>query len=128
MYWLLHRAQHTRDINIHKLDPFPKKIGLNHSADFLHSGTGYIENNRVRSIIDFFADFSQNFSERALLVLSARSEKFNHDFNHEFNRDFLHSGTPLYSTVMRPKTRLNSKEKQSNRKNMVELEMRGIPV
>jgi len=51
---------------------------LGRSADFLHSGTGYIENSPVRSMIDFFADFRQNFSERALLVL--KSEKFNHDF------------------------------------------------
>jgi len=29
----------------------------------------YVENSRVRSMIDFFADFSQNFSERALLLL-----------------------------------------------------------
>jgi len=50
----------VRDINIHKLHPLP---------DFLHSGTGYIENSRVSSIIDFFADSSHNFSERALLVL-----------------------------------------------------------
>ena len=42
MYRLLHYAQHARDINIHKLHPLPEKIGLG-SADFLHSGTGYIE-------------------------------------------------------------------------------------
>jgi len=59
MYWLLCRAravhaQHARDINIHKLHPLPEKIGLGRSADFLHSGTGYIENSRVRSIIVFF--------------------------------------------------------------------------
>jgi len=54
MYWLLRHAQHARDINIHKLHPLPpKKIGLGRSADFLHSGTGYIENSRVRSIIVF---------------------------------------------------------------------------
>ena len=53
MYWLLRHAQHTRDINIHKLHPLPEKIGLGRSADFLHSGTGYIENSRVRSMIDF---------------------------------------------------------------------------
>jgi len=40
--WLLRHAQHARYINIHKLQPFLKKIGLG-SADFLHSGTGYIE-------------------------------------------------------------------------------------
>jgi len=63
MYWLLIRcAQHARDINIHKLHPLPEKIGFGRSADFLHSGTGYIENSRVRSIVDFCADFSQNFS------------------------------------------------------------------
>ena len=38
MFWLLRHAQHARDINIHKLHPSPKKIGLV-SADFLHSGT-----------------------------------------------------------------------------------------
>jgi len=38
MYWLLRHAQHARDINIHKLHPLPKNIGLG-SADFLHSGT-----------------------------------------------------------------------------------------
>jgi len=48
---------------------FPKKIGLGRSADFLHSGTGYTENSRVRSMIDCFADFSQIFSELALLVV-----------------------------------------------------------
>jgi len=55
MYWLLRHAQHARDINIHMLHPLPeKKIGLGRSADFLHSGTGYIENSRVRrSMIDF---------------------------------------------------------------------------
>jgi len=42
---------------------------LGRSADFLHSGKGYIENSRVRSMIDFLADFSHNFSERALFVL-----------------------------------------------------------
>ena len=69
MYWLLRHAQHARDINIHKLNPLPEKIDLGRFADFLHSGIGYIENSRVRSMIDFFADFSQNFSERTLLVL-----------------------------------------------------------
>ena len=34
MYWLLRHAQHVRYINIQKLHPL---------ADFLHSGTGYIE-------------------------------------------------------------------------------------
>ena len=38
MCWLLRHAQHACDINIHKLHPFPEKIGLG-SADFLHSGT-----------------------------------------------------------------------------------------
>jgi len=60
------RARHKYSLSsIH----LPKKIGLGRSADFLHSGTGYIENSRVRSMIDFFADFSRNFSERALLLL-----------------------------------------------------------
>jgi len=53
MYWLLRHAQHARDINIHKLHPLREKIGLGRSADFLHSGTGYMENSRVRSMIDF---------------------------------------------------------------------------
>jgi len=42
MYWLLRHPQHARDINIHELYPLPEKIGLG-CADFLHSGTGYIE-------------------------------------------------------------------------------------
>jgi len=47
-------TQHARDINIHKLHPLPEKIGLGRSPDFLmHSGTGHIENSRVRSMIDF---------------------------------------------------------------------------
>jgi len=93
-------------------NPLPEKIGLGRSADFLHSGTGNIEN--VRSIIDFFlADFNQNFSERALLVLKnsvtisvtkidivepvtlKKPCLFHADFNHDFNHDFLHSGAPL---------------------------------
>ena len=53
MYWLLRHAQHARYINIHKLLPLPEKIGLGRSADFLYSGTGYTENSRVRSMIDF---------------------------------------------------------------------------
>jgi len=91
MYWLVRHAQHVRDINIHKLHPVPGKIGLVALPIFLHSGTGYIENSRVRSMIDFFADFSQNFSETS----TAPSEKSNHDFNH----DFLHSGTPLLLSI-----------------------------
>jgi len=91
MYWLLRHAQHARYINIHKLHPFPEKIGLGRSADSLHSGTSCIENGGVLSMIDFFADFSQNFSERALLFL----KKFNHDFNHK-NR---HSGTGYIETA-----------------------------
>jgi len=68
-------------------------------------------------MIDFLADFSQNFSERALFVLensimvsitknwhsgTGYIEKpclfradFNHDFKHDFNHNFLHSGTPV---------------------------------
>ena len=42
MYWLLRHAQHSRDMNIHKLHPLPEKMGLG-SADFLHSATGYIQ-------------------------------------------------------------------------------------
>ena len=53
-YWLLRHAQHACNINIHKLHPLPeKKIGLGRSDDFLHSGTGYIENSHVHSVIDF---------------------------------------------------------------------------
>jgi len=51
MYWC--HAQHAHDINIHKLPPLPEKMGLGRSAEFLHSGTGYIENSRVRCMIDF---------------------------------------------------------------------------
>jgi len=64
-------------------------------------------------MIDFLADFSQNFSERALLVLKnsvtisvtkidivgpvtlKKPCLFHADFNHDFNHDFLHSGTWL---------------------------------
>ena len=122
MYWLLRHAQHARDINIYKLHPLAEKIGLGRSADFLHSGTGYIENSRVRSVIDFFADFSQNFSERALLVLkNSTTIIFNHenrhsgtgyiekavfvpDFNHDFNHHFLifcivEHGLPISITI-----------------------------
>ena len=53
MYWLLRHAQHACDINIHKLHPLPEKSALGRSADFLHSGTGYIENSHVRSMIAF---------------------------------------------------------------------------
>jgi len=41
-YYVIRHAQHARDINIYKLHPVPKNIGLG-SADFLHSGNGYIE-------------------------------------------------------------------------------------
>ena len=51
IYWLLRHAQHERDINIHKLHPLPEKIGLRRSADFLHIGTGYIENSHVRFVL-----------------------------------------------------------------------------
>ena len=109
MYWLLRHAQHALYINIHKLHPLPEKIGLGRSADFLHSGTGYIENSRVRSMIDFFADFSQNCSERVLLVVKNSitisitkigvvepvTLKKPCLFHVDFNHDFLHSGTPL---------------------------------
>jgi len=71
MYWLLCHAQHARDINIHKLHPLPEKKLACRSANFLQSGIGYVKNSRVHSIIDFFADFSQNFSERALLILKS---------------------------------------------------------
>ena len=59
-----------RETNIHKLHP-PKKIGLGCSADFLHSATGYIENSRVRSMIDFLPISVRIFQNKhsALLVL-----------------------------------------------------------
>jgi len=72
-------------------------------------------------MIDFFADFSQNFSERALVVLKNSitismtkigtvepvtlkkqclfHADFNHDFKQDFNHDFLHSGTPLLEMI-----------------------------
>ena len=85
-------AQHTRYINIHKLHPLPEKIGLGRSTDFLHSGTGYVENSRVRSVIDFFCWFHSEFFRTS----TARPEKFNHDFS----RDFLHSMEyPFYADV-----------------------------
>jgi len=37
VYWLLRRAQHPRDINIHKVHPLAEKIGV------CLSGTGDIE-------------------------------------------------------------------------------------
>jgi len=37
---------------MHSTHPLPEKIGLG-SAKFLHSETDYIENSRVRPIIDF---------------------------------------------------------------------------
>ena len=64
----------------------------------------------VRSIIDFFADFSQNFSLLVLknsitisitkmgIVKTVTLKKpflFRADFIHDFNRDFVHSGTWL---------------------------------
>ena len=70
--------------NIHKLHPLPEKNRLGRSADFLHSGTGCIENSRARSMIDFFGRFQPEFFRTS----TVRSEKFNHDFNH----DFLHGG------------------------------------
>jgi len=39
------------------------------SADFLHSGTGYMEITVFVLRLIFLADFSQNFSERALFIL-----------------------------------------------------------
>jgi len=55
----------------YKFHPLPEKIGLG-SADFLHSGTGYIE---IAMFVLWliFVDFGQNFSERALLVLKNQS-------------------------------------------------------
>ena len=49
MYWLIHHAHHARDINMHKLHPLPEK---NRLGPLCHSGTGYIENSRVHSMID----------------------------------------------------------------------------
>ena len=59
---------------------------MGRSIDFLHSGTGYIENSRVRSIIDFCCRFQSEFFRT-----STAPEKYNHDF--------LHSGTPLLPTL-----------------------------
>jgi len=73
MYWLLHHAQHARDINIHKLHSLPKKIGLG-SADFLHSGTGYIEI-AVFVLLLIFCRFQLEFFRTS----TAHSEKFNHE-------------------------------------------------
>ena len=75
MYWLLRHAQHACDINIHTLHHFPEKIGLG-SADFLHSGTGYIEI-AVFVLLLIFCRFQSE------VLRTARSEKFNHDFSHE---------------------------------------------
>jgi len=88
---------------------FPKTIGLGRSADFLHSGTGYIENSRVRSMIDFLISV-RIFSERAMLILKTSitisitkigtveavtlkkpclfHADFNQGFNHDFSDDF----------------------------------------
>ena len=71
MYWC--------NISIHKLHPFPEKIGLG-SADFLRSGTGYIE-------IDMFV--------LLLICCGFQSEFFTEKFNHDFSHDFLHSEKPL---------------------------------
>jgi len=86
IYWLLRQrhAQHAHDINMQKLHPLPEKIGLGRSAEFLHSGTGYIENRRVRSMTDFC-----RFQSEFFRTSTGRSEKSNYDFNDE-NR---HSGT-----------------------------------
>ena len=65
--WLSRHAQHARDINIHKLHTLPEKnrLGLcRFSAQWLNLH----RNSHARSVIDFFVDFSQNFSERALKI------------------------------------------------------------
>ena len=103
MYWLLRHAQHTHNINIHKLHPLRKKIGLG-CADFMHSGTGYVEIAEFILLLIFCWFQSQFFR-----TSTACSEKFNHDydivepvalkqpwlFHADFNQYFLHSGTPL---------------------------------
>ena len=56
MYWLLCHAQHARDINIHKLHPLPEKNRLGPICRFSAQwNCGYIENSRVRSMIDFLS-------------------------------------------------------------------------
>ena len=60
MYWLLRYPERAHDINIHKLHPLPEKIGLGRSADFLHSGTGYIEI-AVFALLLIFCRFQSEF-------------------------------------------------------------------
>jgi len=82
IYCLLRHAQHASDINIHKLlQPFPEKNGLG-SADFLHSGTGYIE----------IAVFVLLFVLLLLLLLFCRFQS-ECRFQSRFQSRFLHSGT-----------------------------------
>jgi len=68
MYWLVRHAQHACNINIHKVHPLPEKNWLR-LCRFSAQWNRLHRSSRVRSIIDFFADFSQNFSERALHIL-----------------------------------------------------------
>ena len=116
MYWLLRHAQHVHDILFISSTHFPKnRLGPLCRIDVtdLHSGTDYIENSRVRSMIDFFADFSQNFSARALLGLKnsitismtnigtvepvtlKKAVFVPWQFQSRFQSRFLHTGTPL---------------------------------
>ena len=81
MYWLLRHAQHARDINIHKLHPLPQEnqLGL---CQFSAQWNWLRRNSRVHSIIDFFANFSQNFSEQALLILKNSITISGHENRH----------------------------------------------
>jgi len=92
MYWLLRPAQHARDINIHKLHPLPgKKIGLG-SADFLHSGSGYID-------IAVFVPLLIFLPISVRIFQNASSGKFSQDFNHDFGEREL---TFTFSICYRP--------------------------
>jgi len=68
MYWLLRHAQHTGDINIHKVHPLTIKNRLR-LCRFSAQWNRLHRNSRVHSVIDFVVNVSQNFSERALLFL-----------------------------------------------------------
>jgi len=54
MYWLLHHAQHARDINIHKLHPLPEKnrLGL---CRFSAQWNRLHRNSHVCSVIGFLS-------------------------------------------------------------------------
>jgi len=105
---------------------WPRLLNMNFNHHFLHSGSTSADFNHdfnhdfnrdfKHDFLPndwFFADFSQNFSERALVVLKnpitismtkigtvepdtlKKPSLFHADFNHNFNHDFLHNGKPL---------------------------------